>query len=159
MTANSSPVLCEGLVGPPARRDGFIFYAEFAKISRHGAPAASGADVNLTPCGNNPVFHIDHTGKKKMNVSIDRTRSATVSNATAAARKEKATHARFVGSIPQIYDEHLGPLLFEFAAADLARRVGEALPGAGEVLEIACGTGISTGCLILPGKSGARSAT
>lgn len=53
-------------------------------------------------------------------------------------------HDQFVGSIPAIYDEHLGPLLFHFSAADLARRVCMALPEARRVLEIACGTGIST---------------
>jgi ubiquinone/menaquinone biosynthesis C-methylase UbiE len=52
-------------------------------------------------------------------------------------------HARFAGSIPEVYDACLGPLLFEFSAADLARRVASAV-GEGTVLEIACGTGIST---------------
>ncbi len=51
-------------------------------------------------------------------------------------------HAEFVGSIPEIYDEHLGPLLFEFYAADLAGRL--AVPASGRVLETACGTGIAT---------------
>ena len=54
------------------------------------------------------------------------------------------SHTQFVGSIPEIYDGHLGPLLFEFSAADLARRVAEQLPGGGRILEVACGTGIST---------------
>lgn len=51
-------------------------------------------------------------------------------------------HTQFVGSIPQKYDEHLGPLFFDFYAGDLARRV-EA-PPEGRVLEITCGTGITT---------------
>ena len=55
-----------------------------------------------------------------------------------------SVHARFVGSIPEVYDAHLGPLLFEFSAADLAARVGDAVPEHGELLEVACGTGIST---------------
>jgi len=59
----------------------------------------------------------------------------------------KSGHAQFVGSIPQNYDEHLGPLLFEFSAADLAERVSNAAPGARRVLEVACGTGISTAAL------------
>jgi len=54
------------------------------------------------------------------------------------------THAQFVGSIPEIYDTHLGPLLFQFSGEDLARRVGEARPGDIRVLEVACGTGIAT---------------
>jgi ubiquinone/menaquinone biosynthesis C-methylase UbiE len=53
------------------------------------------------------------------------------------------THANFSGSIPAVYDACLGPLLFEFSARDLARRVGEVV-AEGTVLEVACGTGIST---------------
>lgn len=52
------------------------------------------------------------------------------------------THTQFSGSIPEIYDTHLGPLFFEFYAADLARRLDP--PAGGRVLETACGTGIST---------------
>ncbi len=52
------------------------------------------------------------------------------------------THSEFVGSIPEIYDKHLGPLLFEHYAADLAGRV--TVPAGGRVLELACGTGIAT---------------
>jgi ubiquinone/menaquinone biosynthesis C-methylase UbiE len=54
------------------------------------------------------------------------------------------SHASFSGSIPEAYDAYLGPLLFEFSAADIAGRVAEAVRGAAHVLEIACGTGIST---------------
>lgn len=68
----------------------------------------------------------------------------TLEAPTAEAQPTSSTHASFVGSIPQIYDEHLGPLLFEFAAEDLAGRVRDTLPGADRVLEIACGTGILT---------------
>lgn len=52
--------------------------------------------------------------------------------------------ASFTGSIPENYDTYLGPLLFEFSAADLARRVSDALGKPAKILEIACGTGIST---------------
>ncbi len=45
----------------------------------------------------------------------------------------------FAGSIPALYDRHLGPLIFEPSAIDLARRVVEARPR--RVLEVACGTG------------------
>ncbi len=51
-------------------------------------------------------------------------------------------HAQFVGSIPEKYEENLGPLLFHFYAEDLASRV--AVGQNGRVLETACGTGIST---------------
>jgi SAM-dependent methyltransferase len=50
--------------------------------------------------------------------------------------------ARFVGSIPQHYDQSLGPLIFVDYAADLARRVAAANPT--RVLETAAGTGIVT---------------
>lgn len=49
----------------------------------------------------------------------------------------------FSGSIPQLYDRYLGPVLFAPYAADLVRRVAtHAAPG--PVLEMACGTGIVT---------------
>ena len=54
-------------------------------------------------------------------------------------------HTEFTGSIPEKYDEHLGPLFFEDYAADLARRVAAGKPG--RVLEVACGTGLSTRAL------------
>lgn len=44
----------------------------------------------------------------------------------------------FTGSIPALYDRHLGPALFEPYAIDLARRLPAS---AREVLEIAAGTG------------------
>ncbi len=59
-------------------------------------------------------------------------------------RDSAKSHSQFVGSIPEDYDTHLGPLLFQFAAADLAARVAERMPPRGKLLEIACGTGIST---------------
>lgn len=45
----------------------------------------------------------------------------------------------FDGSIPALYDRHLGPLLFELYAKDIARRVADVKPR--RVLEIACGSG------------------
>jgi ubiquinone/menaquinone biosynthesis C-methylase UbiE len=56
--------------------------------------------------------------------------------------KMTQTHAQFLGSIPEHYDRHLGPVIFEPYAADLAVRVSTS--GAESVLEIACGTGILT---------------
>lgn len=53
-------------------------------------------------------------------------------------------HTEFTGSIPEIYDRCLGPLLFDFSARDLAARVKAHMPEEGILLEIACGTGIST---------------
>ena len=50
--------------------------------------------------------------------------------------------AGFSGSVPALYDLHLGPVLFEPYASDLVSRLpsGDRL----RVLEIACGTGIVT---------------
>jgi len=62
---------------------------------------------------------------------------------------------RFTGSVPEIYHRHLGPLLFEPYARDLARRLAPfARPGL-RVLEIAAGTGILTRHLVtaLPGAA------
>lgn len=53
-------------------------------------------------------------------------------------------HSNFTGSIPEIYDAYLGPFLFEFSAKDLAGRVKDRIPSDGKILEVACGTGIST---------------
>lgn len=58
---------------------------------------------------------------------------------------------RFVGQIPELYDRHLGPVLFEPYARDLAARLP---PDARRVLEIAAGTGRVTRHLLaaLPGE-------
>jgi ubiquinone/menaquinone biosynthesis C-methylase UbiE len=50
--------------------------------------------------------------------------------------------ASFTGSIPEHYDKCLGPALFDPFAADLAQRMPAKPPG--DVLEIACGTGLLT---------------
>jgi ubiquinone/menaquinone biosynthesis C-methylase UbiE len=48
----------------------------------------------------------------------------------------------FSGSIPEIYDRLLVPLIFESYARDLSQRVAELKPR--DVLEIAAGTGVAT---------------
>ncbi len=48
----------------------------------------------------------------------------------------------FLGSIPEVYDTHLVPLIFESYAADLASRLADRRPR--RVLEIAAGTGALT---------------
>ena len=55
-----------------------------------------------------------------------------------------ASHAdrAFAGSIPQLYERYLVPLIFEPYAADLAERVRALAPQ--RVLEIAAGTGVVT---------------
>ena len=50
--------------------------------------------------------------------------------------------ATFSGSIPEYYDTCLGPAWFDAFAQDLAQRLPARPPG--DVLEIACGTGILT---------------
>ena len=60
-------------------------------------------------------------------------------------------NVQFAGSIPEFYDQHLGPVLFEPYAKDLAQRIAR-LASRGTVLETACGTGILTAHLrkVLP---------
>jgi ubiquinone/menaquinone biosynthesis C-methylase UbiE len=53
-----------------------------------------------------------------------------------------ATDKLFAGSIPEIYDRFLVPLIFEPYALDLAERLAKT--GAREVLETAAGTGVLT---------------
>src|SRR6266571_146538 len=53
-----------------------------------------------------------------------------------------ATDKLFAGSIPEIYDRFLVPLIFESYAADLAERVAKLGPQ--NVLETAAGTGVLT---------------
>ena len=48
----------------------------------------------------------------------------------------------FAGSIPDIYDEYLVPMIFEPYAKDLAHRVNEIAPT--NVLETAAGSGVVT---------------
>ncbi|WP_422001269.1 class I SAM-dependent methyltransferase [Reyranella sp.] len=61
-----------------------------------------------------------------------------------------ATDKVFAGSIPEIYDRLMVPMLFEPFAADLARRVAARAPS--DVLETAAGTGVLTRALaaVLP---------
>jgi ubiquinone/menaquinone biosynthesis C-methylase UbiE len=53
-----------------------------------------------------------------------------------------ATDKRFAGSIPEVYDRFLVPLIFESYALDLSKRLAEADPR--NVLETAAGTGALT---------------
>jgi len=53
-----------------------------------------------------------------------------------------ATDKVFTGSIPEIYERFMVPLIFESHAADLAARVAQAGPQS--VLETAAGTGVLT---------------
>jgi SAM-dependent methyltransferase len=58
-----------------------------------------------------------------------------------ASRSDNADSV-FAGSIPQLYEQYLVPLIFEPYAADLARRAASRQPA--RVLEIAAGTGVVT---------------
>jgi SAM-dependent methyltransferase len=63
------------------------------------------------------------------------------------------TQARWVGSMPELYDRWLAPTVFRPFACDLARRIGGRDPG--RVLEVAAGTGVLTAELVagLPGAA------
>ena len=53
-----------------------------------------------------------------------------------------ASDTAFLGRVPELYDQYLGPMIFAPYADDLARRLSDLR--AGSVLETACGTGIVT---------------
>jgi len=57
----------------------------------------------------------------------------------------ESTDAKFAGSIPELYDRYLVPLLFEPYAADLARRLSDLRRGT--LVEVAAGTGVVTEAL------------
>jgi ubiquinone/menaquinone biosynthesis C-methylase UbiE len=57
-----------------------------------------------------------------------------------------ATDKLFAGSIPEIYDRYLAPLLFEPYARDLAERIAGAGPQ--DLLETAAGTGVLTTAIV-----------
>lgn len=62
-----------------------------------------------------------------------------------------ATDAKFAGSIPELYDQYLVPLLFEPYARDLVERLRDLQSGT--LIEVAAGTGAVTRALVeaLPG--------
>jgi ubiquinone/menaquinone biosynthesis C-methylase UbiE len=60
----------------------------------------------------------------------------------------------FAGSIPELYERLLVPLIFECYARDLAARVAAATPN--DVLEIAAGTGVVTRAMAARLPAGAR---
>jgi len=57
-----------------------------------------------------------------------------------------ATDAAFAGSIPAVYEQYLGPLLFEPFAEDMAARLHDVARG--RILETAAGTGIVTRAMV-----------
>ena len=59
---------------------------------------------------------------------------------------DKPTDTVFAGSVPELYDLHMVPLIFEPYAEDLARRVAALDPS--RVLEVAAGTGVVTRALV-----------
>ena len=64
----------------------------------------------------------------------------------------RVTDSVFSGSVPQLYDTYLVPLIFQPYAAEVASRLSK-LP-VSRVLEIACGTGVVTRAMssMLPGS-------
>ncbi|MBI5543767.1 MAG: class I SAM-dependent methyltransferase [Deltaproteobacteria bacterium] len=73
---------------------------------------------------------------------MDATESTGPERALPTQRTPAAGDAAFTSSIAALYDEHLGPMIFEPYAVDLAERVAALAPEA--VLEIAAGTGVAT---------------
>ncbi len=65
-----------------------------------------------------------------------------------------ASDKLFAGSIPEIYDRFLVPLIFEPYARDLARRLAHTAPR--NVLETAAGTGVLTRAMVSILPAGAR---
>jgi SAM-dependent methyltransferase len=64
------------------------------------------------------------------------------------------TDRKFAGSIPQMYEQYMVPLIFQPYADDIARRAAALQPS--RVLEIACGTGVVTrglAAVLPPGAS------
>ena len=66
-----------------------------------------------------------------------------------------ASDKTFTGSIAQVYDRLLVPMIFEPYARDLAQRLKGTIPA--DLLETAAGTGVVTGALAslcrIPGSS------
>jgi SAM-dependent methyltransferase len=62
-----------------------------------------------------------------------------------AALPDARNASSFVGSIPELYDRHLGPVFFDPSAADLSARVD---PAAAPLLDLAAGTGRLTAPLM-----------
>jgi ubiquinone/menaquinone biosynthesis C-methylase UbiE len=80
--------------------------------------------------------------------------SRAINKANARATKMLETDKLFAGSIPENYDRHMVPLIFEPYAADLAQRAASLSPSA--VLETAAGSGVVTRALaprLSPGAS------
>ena len=67
---------------------------------------------------------------------------------------DTSSHSHFAGSVPMLYDRHLGLVCLEPYAADLAGRAAEG--GSLRVLETACGTGIVTRRLLERLPTGGR---
>ena len=65
-----------------------------------------------------------------------------------------SAHHAFTGSVPPIYDRHLGPVIFEPYADDLTARLRPRANA--RVLEVACGTGVVTRALLARLPSAAR---
>lgn len=64
---------------------------------------------------------------------------------SAARPGSRPGDAAFTGAIAELYDRHLGPMIFEPYALDLAGRVAALDPAS--VLELAAGTGVATRAL------------
>src|SRR5262249_37366356 len=77
-------------------------------------------------------------------------RGAPRARSTQSLRRGRMSspNIEFSGSIPALYDEFLGPVIFTPYADDLVSRV-RGRPRSGRVLETACGTGLVTRRLVV----------
>lgn len=67
-------------------------------------------------------------------------------SATLVAMTTPDLDRRFAGSVPQVYERYMVPLIFNHYALDLAQRVARRKPS--RLLEIAAGTGVVTRALV-----------
>jgi ubiquinone/menaquinone biosynthesis C-methylase UbiE len=65
-----------------------------------------------------------------------------------------ATDKQFTGSIPEVYDRYLVPLVFAAYARDIASRLADGEPR--DVLETAAGTGVLTRAITARVPAGVR---
>jgi ubiquinone/menaquinone biosynthesis C-methylase UbiE len=103
---------------------------------------------------NTPQQHHREKGVLAWRAAKPRMYASMKVRAAEGSRAMIATDKVFAGSIPEIYDRLLVPLIFERYAQDLAVRIATTAPQ--EVLETAAGTGVLTAALASRLAAGSR---